>query len=150
MASKVIKRVANFHSEPLGAFHLLASKLLSLVMVGTLKICLKKGKLPKIKYIRKTCVKGIADIGLPMVGLLVVTHLASQYISPTAVQPIKISFVLLKAWFNTSPLIKKQSQSAKKGNSQTHGKPKPSDTSNNETRAVESKSSFLSNEGIVL
>lgn len=96
MATKVVKKAVRFDSEPMGGLHLLLCKLAGQVVAKTLKICLKKGKLPKIKYLRKTFRASLSCFGLPMVTLFVITHLASRLFSEEAVRPVKLMFICFK------------------------------------------------------
>ena len=52
MATKVVKRAVKFETEPMGAFHLIFCKIAAQTVSKTVKICLKKGKLPKMKYLQ--------------------------------------------------------------------------------------------------
>jgi len=106
MATKVVKKAVKFESEPLGGIQLLICKLSTLVVAKTLKICVKKGKFPKIKYLQKTFRASMSCFGLPMLTLFVATHLASKLISQDAVRPIKIIFICCKILCSTQPEIK--------------------------------------------
>lgn len=95
VAQQVGKKASKVHkySEPIEAvLVILAFKTLSISLFNMFSNCLKKRKMPQIKHLCKQFKKAFSCVGLPGLALFFSMYIASIKM-PTAVQPIKVSFI---------------------------------------------------------